>query len=158
MIKDILYIVEPISILLLLIIIFRHCQWYGFNYKMKDGDNPAEKWKVFGMNNTQISDCNLDDSEVGIMISKSITLGTILYLLSILCRFIKPFKIFGDYLHKIGFGLILLSITSLGGFILFRETFTIENVYYEFTGTSFRPGYWFALTCTILLIIANVML
>jgi len=154
MITEILYYSEPILIILLAITYIYHCRWYKYNHNPRVNPNNVDYSNVYGMY------CNkyyFDDNDIKKVINEILKVGISLYIVSLLSKFIVPFKHYSKYIQLIGLGLIVLIIGFLPFYIIFREYIVKMSSNIIITEKSFQQGYWIAAGCTLLLLLKNLL-
>jgi hypothetical protein len=146
MFSKIFYYLEPVCAIVLLITILFHCKWYGYNYKVEGNDK--ELWKVFGFGDN----CPKDIANMGKVIKETLTYGTVLYLISLVLRFVGQFKAFSNYANGSALALLVFGMVLLTLFMLLREHF------YDMSGTeitkhSVQPGFWIGMSMIVVLLV-----
>jgi hypothetical protein len=155
-IKNIASITEIVSAVLLHILIYYHCRWYAYDYKIDNGDKQIAR---YGLNHTpSVLGCYLDNSSTGQMIRSGLMIGSGLYLVSLVCRILPQMEDFSRYTQMTGLVLIVCSMIVLTIFIYKRDMFEDLGKQEIIISMGARKGFTFSLVAIILLIISNILL
>jgi len=145
--------------IILFIVIMYHCDWYGYTYTILNDTNESNVYQnIYGLNKSQSENslCNYDDHNFGKLLRNSINTAILIYLLSLIFRFI-PYTInFSYYCRVIGLVLLIMSFISMMIYGLNRSSL-IKNTNVNIKDDKLYQGYWYGFTLTLLLIIFNLL-